>query len=563
MTKTSSNITPPKDIDSLPDDAPTLKAALAELLAAYQAEQLLNANLQHQIEKLLRQRYGRKSETFDWKNGLFPDEVIDALLGITENGDGNDSEEEAEKETVTYERKTKRSKGHGRQVLPDHLERVRNVKDIPEEEKRCSVCDTKKIVIREEVSEQLEYVPASLFVNQNVRLVYACPQEHEVSIAEPDMSNPIPRGLAGPGLLAQVAVSKYGDHLPLYRQEDIFSRHGVHISRSTQCDWMRETAMLLMLLYECMKRTILSANVIHTDDTVAPLLAKGKTIKGRQWIYYDPGRRLAVFDFTTSRSRDGPMKFLEGYCGYLQADAYAGYDAVFVGDSVKEVACWAHARRKFDEAKSVQPTTAITALAWINRLYDVEREANNFVKKNAKGLDEQASRALLVKKRYELRQEKSTKIMKEFNTWLLKQEEHVLPKSPVGQALKYVRSNWDALNRYLENGELSIDNNEAEQAMRHIAVGRKNWLFHGSEQGGETAAVWVSLMYSAKLHKLDLFAYAKDVLERISTTPVSELEQFLPDVWKRTHGSAGEPQEDDSDANQDGVSIQEAAMVGG
>ena len=456
-------------------------------------------------------------------------------------------EKEPETEKVSYEREKPKRGGHGRQEIPDHLPRVREDVDVSEEEKLCSVCGTEKKRIREDVSEQLEYVPASLFVKQTVRPVYACPGECEVTTPPPP-SMPIPKGIAGPGLLAQVAVSKYGDHLPLNRQEDIFSRHGVHIARSTQCDWMRQCAELVTLLRERMKAVILQAKVVATDDTPLKVQEKKKTRIGRHWVYLDLSRNLAVFDYTPTRKRDGPMAFLEGFSGYLQADAYVGYDAIFAGESVKEVACWAHARRKFDGAKSAQSDVALAAMAWIKRLYDVEREAKAFVKEAGRDHDEETRRALLVAKRYELRQAKSIPLLADFDAWLTRQEAAVLPKSPAGKAISYVRSNWAALNRHVEDGDLEIDNNAAERAMRHIAVGRKNWLFAGSDRGGETGAMLTSLLYSAKLHRLDLFAYMQDVFTRIADVKITELDQFLPDIWKRDHPEHCRPRKNDTNA---------------
>jgi transposase len=530
----------PADPEALPNDIATLREMITDLIGQLHKKDALVEHLQRQLEKLLRHRYGRKSETIDWGNGLFPKEVLEALL--TEKNAL--AQQPPEKETVTYERDKPAPRGHGRKELPAHLERVREVVDLPEEQKTCSVCGTEKLRIREEVSEQLEYVPASLFVRQTVRPVYACPKEHEVSIAPPP-SNPIAKGLAGPGLLAQIIVSKYGDHLPLNRQEDILSRHGVQIPRSTQCDWMRASAALLRPLTVRLKETVLASKVVHTDDTTVQVQEKKKTRKGRPWGYLDPIRNLAVFDYTPSRSRAGPMKFLGNFSGYLQADAYAGYDAIFAGKSVKEVACWAHARRKFDEAKAAQPETALSAMAWIKRLYDVEREAKAYRKGLDAHLSEDECRTLFVAKRHELRQEKSIPILADFDAWLTRQEAVVLPKSPAGQAIRYARGNWAALNRYAEDGDLSIDNNFAERAMRHVAIGRKNWLFFGSDRGGETWAILTSLLYSAKLHGLDLWAYMKDVLDRIAETPLSELDQFLPDVWKRLHAAGNNPESTD------------------
>jgi transposase len=529
--QTFSNASYPADPASLPDDPQTLREMVLDLAKELRARDSLVAHLQHQLEKQLRHRFGRRSETLTWENGLFPQEVIDAMLAGVASG-----AIPAVKETIWYERNKPVKPGHGRQTLPDHLPRVREEIDLPETEKVCSVCKTPKTRIREEVTEQLEYIPASLFVKQIVRPVYACPQRCEISVA-PKPSSPIEKGLAGPGLLTQIAISKYADHLPLNRQEDIFSRHGVHISRSTQCGWMRQTAQLLYLLYAQLRSAVLAAKVIHTDDTPIEVQEKKKTRKGRVWIYEDPRRRLAVFDYTPNRGRDGPKKFLGNFSGYLQADAYAGYDCIYANKTVIEVACWAHARRKFYDARTVQPEAALAAVAWIKQLYDVEKLAKSYRDYLDVSLAEEARYDLYAKRRYELRQEHSRGLLKSFDEWLTRQAEVILPKSPVGQAIAYTRANWQALNVYATNGELSIDNNLAELAMRHAVVGRANWLFFGSDQGGGTWAVITSLLYSAKLHKLNLFVYLKDILTRIGDTPVSEMEQFLPDVWKREHAS--------------------------
>jgi len=542
-TPLTANTTPVPDPTMLPDDPVVLKTMLTQVMAEYKKELLLNEQLQQRLELFLRQRYGRKSEALDWEAGLFSQEAIDAVLAAVRDS-GNIP---TTRETISYERQKPEKKGHGRQELPANLPRVRHEIDIPEEEKVCSVCGKPKLRIREEITEQLEYVPASLVVNQFVRPVYACPQKHEVSIADKP-SMPIDKCLAGSGLLAQVAVCKYADHLPLNRQENIFSRHGVHISRSTQCDWMRRTALLLYLLYRLMRKTVLASRVVNTDDTPITVLLGKLTKLGRAWIYIDPIRKIAVFDFTLTRSRDGPKKFLGDFTGYLQADAYAGYDCIYANKTVTEVACWAHARRKFHDAKEVQPEAALTALAWIGRLYEVEHLADAYRDALNPELPEEERRALYVRKRYELRQFHATKLLPQIGAWLEEQAKLVLPKSPLGKAVAYARSNWKALNVYVTDGDLTIDNNAAERGMRHAAVGRSNWMFMGSEKGGETWAILSSLLYTAKLHHLNVFAYLKDVIERIGDTPVTELEQFLPDVWKKSHVKESPQAQTDSDA---------------
>lgn len=547
MSKHPSSPTPelPADPSALPDDPAVLRDMVLLLTKELRARDSLVARLQHQLEVQLRHRFGRRSETIDWENSLFPREVIEAMLAAVKKT-GNIP---AVKEVVSYEREKPVRKGHGRQALPEHLPRVREEIDLPEEEKVCSVCNTPKVRIREEITEQLEYVPASLFVKQIVRPVYACPQKHEVTTAEKP-SSPIEKGLAGPGLLAQIAISKYHDHLPLNRQEDILSRHGVHIPRSTQCDWMRQIATLLSPLHQWMRSVVLDAKVIHTDDTPIEVQAKMKTRKGRVWVYEDPVRRLAVFDYTPTRGRDGPKKFLGDFSGYLQADAYAGYDCIYAGKAVTEVACWAHVRRKFYDAQNVQPEAALTAVAWIKQLYEVERLADSYRKTLDAQLPEEQRRALYVQKRYELRQEHSTKLLPQIGDWLEQQAKIVLPKSPVGEAIAYAQANWRALNVYVTDGDLSIDNNTAERAMKHGVIGRNNWLFFGSDRGGETWAVITSLLYSAKLHGLNPYVYMKDVLTRIADSRLSELEQYLPDVWKREHGGGSLPPSEASAAGK-------------
>jgi transposase len=383
----------------------------------------------------------------------------------------------------------------------------------------CPECGGGKTRIGEEVSEQLEYIPSSALILEHVRPKYACPccQGH-VTVA-PKPWQPIEKGLPGPGMLAHVVVSKYADHLPLCRQESILRRQGVDVSRSTMCGWMAAVADLLEPLYERMKTAVLASKVLHTDDTPVPVQDKsvrGTTKTGRLWVYLgDRGHPYAVFDYTPTRKRDGPVQFLAGYKGYLQADAFGGYDGLFVGGDVVEVACMAHARRKFYDARTSAPVRSLEAVARIRLLYDVEKVAKD------------RSSEL----RRELRQQQSVPILADLGRWLDDQAKSVLPKSPLGNAIGYARNHWAALNRYVEDGDLDIDNNPAERALRGVAVGRKNWLFAGSDKGGRTAAVLYSFVGSAKLHALDPFEYLRDVIDRISAHPMRLIDEFLPDQW--------------------------------
>jgi hypothetical protein len=274
-----------------------------------------------------------------------------------------------------------------------------------------------------------------------------------------------------------------------------------------------------------MKERVLESKVIHTDDTPVPVLdpKRGKTREGRIWVYVgDEEHPCTVFDYTPTRCRDGPSQFFGNYAGYIQADAYGGYDHLFKprADAAPipiEAGCWAHVRRKFVEAQTSDALRSCTAVAMIRQLYDVEREAQ--------GLSAAARRAL--------RQEKSVPILERIRTWLEQQQDQVLPRSPMGEAIRYCLGNWRALTRYTEDGDLAIDNNAAENALRPIVLGRNNWLFAGSDNGGRTGAILASLVATCRRHDVDPLAYLRDMLTRIAATPINQLEQFLPDQWKK------------------------------
>jgi transposase len=339
--------------------------------------------------------------------------------------------------------------------------------------------------------------------------------------------------MPGPGLLAHTIVSKYADHLPLYRQENISERQGVKIPRSTSCDWMAACAELLRPLYDLMVASVLQSAWLHTDDTPVKNLdhEPGETDKSRFWIYYgDRTHPYNVFDFTINRKRDGPQTFLAKFHGYLHADAFTGYDALYLPspragkEPIKEVACNAHARRKFHDAKLSDELRAHQALGYYRALYMLEggATANNFD-------DDQ---------RLRMRQDLSVPLLEEFKAWLDKQRDQVLPKSPMAEAIGYALNNWSALIRYTEAGFLSIDNNVAERQMKRIAIGRKNWLFVGSENGGRTAAVLFSFTSTCDRLGIDPWAYLHDVLTRLPRTPADQLAELLPDRWQAARQAA-------------------------
>ncbi len=339
-------------------------------------------------------------------------------------------------------------------------------------------------------------------------------------------------------------------HLPMHRLEGILKRHGIDIARSTMCGWAAQCADVLGPLVDLMRQRVLQSKVIHTDDTPVKVRDRSldRTRTGRFWVYLgDDARPYTVFTYTPSRSRDGPMEFLRNWGKdeqvYLQADAFGGYDGIYRGEAggdVTEVACWAHARRKFYDAQHSDPAVSTQALAYVRLLYDVETQAKKAAKKEAKqATPDGESEPLydqLVAARYRLRQELAMPRLAQFRTWLESQQAErggpVLPKSQMGQAMKYAMNQWDALCVYTTDGRLAIDNNASENALRRVAVGRKNWLFAGSDNGGRTAATMFSLIATCQRHNVEPMAYLRNVLTRIAATPLSQLPDLLPDQWQ-------------------------------
>jgi transposase len=405
----------------------------------------------------------------------------------------------------------------------DHLPQNRIEHDLPEAEKTCSCCGTAKHRIGEDLSRELEFTPAKLEVNVHVLAKYACPKCRDGVASPPVPPKPIAGGIAGPGLVAYVLVGKFADHLPLYRLEDILTRHGVHLSRSTLGDWVKNAADLLKPLADLQKTLVLQSPVLWTDDTPVTVLG-GETpgsTQGRFWVYIgDAEHPYSVYDFTMSRGRDGPATFLKDYQGFLQADAYGGYDGIFLGSDgqIIEVACWAHARRKFHEARSNAPREANQVLEWIRQLYDVEDRAAG----------------MAAAERQSLRERESVPILDRIETYLDEMSPRVLPKSAMGKAMTYARNQRAALRQYVNDGRLTIDNNLSERTLRLQAIGRKNWEFLGSEEAGPRAAVLFTILAGAKRHRLEPWAYVRDVLLRLSVGE-TDLEALLPDRWAASH----------------------------
>lgn len=520
--------------DQLPDDASVLKQLVVQLLESLASKTRQIDQLAHRLQQLLRARFGSKAEKVDPAQMLLFAQQILAEAQPAEPA----SQEQAEPAATR--------KGHGRRKLPTHLPRKQVVIDVPAEDRICSCCGQEMTKIGEDASEQIEFIPASFQVIETVRPKYACKHCPDGTVVTADKPRqPIEKGLAAPGMLAHVIVSKYCDHIPLNRQAGIFTREGLDLPASTLCGWMGQSATLLAPLVNVAAEEVLASDSIHTDDTPVPVLDKNRdsTRQGRLWAYLgDDLHPFTIYDYTPSRKRDGPAEFLRTYEGCVHADAYGGYDGIYTGSNgaIVEVLCWAHARRKIFDAQDTDAARATVALAYVRRLYQVERRAKELFERQT-GRDDARSLADI---RLELRQRDSVKTLKDFEAWMRRQingvaedgtplpQGPVLPKSPLGIAINYCLGNWEALNRYAGDGRLDIDNNAAERAMRPVALGRRNYMFFGSDNGGRTAAVFYSLIASAKRHGVDPFAYLRDVLSRISDHPSNKLRELLPDQWK-------------------------------
>lgn len=495
-------MTIPSDDQPLPDDPAALRALVRELLDALAAERREVAALRSRLDQLLRRLYGPKSEKVTSASAPTAADSGDNALSLN---------------AVAVGAGASPKRGHGRKRLPRDLPRHRVEHDLTATEKLCPCCHEPRERIGEEIAERLDYKPASLFVVEHVRPKYACRRCGAHVALTPMPGEPMPKAIAAPGLLAQVVTAKFADHLPLYRLEGIFARHGAELSRSTMCDWLAGCAGVLRPIYDAMCARVRASKVIHTDDTPVRLRdrKRKKTRTGRIWMYVgDAANPYTVYDATPSRSRDGPQTFLKGFTGYVQADAFGGYDGLYATGAV-EVACWAHARRKFVEARDSDTRLSLEALAHIRRLYDVERVA--------KELDRDS--------RLALRQCESAPVLRAIKEWLDAKRPAALPKSPLGSAITYALNQWAALGRYIGDADLAIDNNAAERALRGVAVGRKNWLFWGSIGGGTTAAVLTSFVATCKRHGIDPWSYLSDVLTRLPSHPAERIAELLPDTW--------------------------------
>lgn len=483
-----------------------LTAALNEITGLRIENLTLRANLetvQFQLAQLQRMIFGHRREQLN----------IDAHTGLLfEIAPAPAPEPQTREITVAPRKKPVRGK------LPAHLPREIEIIDLSDEQKPCPCCGGARHLIGEAISEKLDYVPATLKVVETRRPKYACrPCDGQIGVA-PLPASPIEQGMAAPGLLAHVLVSKFADHLPLNRQEAMLRRQGIELPRSTLCDWVLGSAQALRPLYEHLIAAVRNGDILHSDDTPVPLQEAGGTVKARAWGWVNPTLRLAAYEFTVSREGRHPQSFLTGWEGYLIADAYAGYDRLFANPNLQEVGCWAHARRKFFEVAKTQKTPGLAHEA-------VHRIAAFYHLDNAwKELDSDARRRRRIAE--------IKPLLDDFHAWMSAHLPGLLPQGPLAKAMGYAANHWQALTRFLDDGRLPLDNNAAERALRPIALGRKNWLFAGSVRGGEAAAIVLSFVESAKLHQINPYAYLRDVLTRLPSAKAADLDSLLPNLWQ-------------------------------
>jgi transposase len=525
-------------VDSLPDDLETLKqlvrareAELAQARAEVSSAEALIAHLRLAIEKMRREMFGPRSER--------KARLLDQMELQLEELEASAAEDELAAEQAAAAGETSQVRAFtrrkpARQPFPAHLPRERIIVPGPT---ACGCCGSSRLSkLGEDVTETLEVIPRQWKVVQHVREKFTCRDCEKISQA-PAPFHVLPRGFCGPSLLAMILFEKYGQHQPLNRQSERYGREGVPLSLSTLADQVGGCAMLLRPLYDLIRRHAFAGERVHGDETPVPVLAKNQTHKGRLWVYVRDdhpfaGRAppAAVFFYSRDRTGEHPERHLAGYSGILQADAYAGFNRLYEAGRqpgpITEAACWAHSRRKFFELadvtakargklKAIAPL-ALEAVKRIDLIFDVEREING----------QSAEQRLAV------RTARVAPLVAALETWMKAERAKLSRSSDVAKAMNYMLNRWNSFTRFLVDGRICLTNNAAERALRGIALGRKSWLFCGSDRGGERAAVMYTLIQTAKLNDVDPQAWLADVLARINDHNIQNLDQLLPWNWK-------------------------------
>lgn len=491
-------------------NAETLVRKNVELQAENQRLRRANQRKEEELAELKRLIFGSRRERF--VPGAPPGQL--ALFGdlgqAVEQG-------KKRKQKISYEREKPRKEKPFRKPLPESYPREEVIVE-PD-------FDTTGLkVIGREVTEELEYSPAFLKVICYVRFRYADPACEEAGVKiTPMPARPIDKGIAGPGLLARIVVDKFVDHLPFYRQQQRFKREGYEIPSSTLEGWFARTCDLLDPLYRELRKQVLAADYLQADETpikVRDRKKKGSTHRGYHWIYHAPEKKLALFDYRPGRSGLGPAEILKDFKGWLQADGYSAYESYEKKAGIHLVGCLAHARRYFERALEAWPEPAGQMLGWMQELYAIERKAREA------GLDPEQRNAL--------RNREARPVIGKIGNWVVEQEKapDFLPRDLMGKAFTYLKNHFNYIARYLRDGRLEIDNNLAENLIRPIAIGRKNYLFAGSHTGARRAAMIYSLMASCKLNRINPFEYLRDVIKRLPTHSIQKLDELLPGKWK-------------------------------
>ena len=522
-------------LNNLPDDKETLKAMLRSLWQERERQEkraeeqrrhadelyLETLRLKMELERYKKTTYGPRADRLSMNQRA---QMLLEFAEVLEQKPIN-LEDLRQVEAEPEVRRVKRRKGRRALANFENLPVNTYVYELSAEERLCPGCGVERKEIGSEKSWQIEYIPGHFERLEHVRKKYACPscdhkgENPQITVAA-KAETAIEKGFAGPGLLAFIVTSKFADYLPLYRLEDIFERQGFEISRATQSVWCGDVAEVVEPLYQRMAERVRKSHVVATDDTVLPMLSPGQTQPARMWVYVgDQTNPYNVLDFTLNRSREGPKEFLKDYTQVLLADGYGGYNGVVAGNAITRAGCWSHARRKFVEAEKTAPEIAGEAVALMDALFAVERQAKD----------------VSLAERLELRQKQSVSVLAELHRKLLIWKDQLLPKHPMADAVNYTLGQWEALTVFTTDGAVPIDNNVSEREMKRVVLNRKNSLFVGNPRGGRTAAILASLTSSCRRHDMDPHLYFMQLLVNLPTWPARDLDAWLPDRWKQAH----------------------------